>query len=146
MRLNEELYFEITVEGEKAHVSKFLSFLTSGVLDDFFEFTSDYIIYGDDYHEKTETEKVNVTLANDDCGIEISSLNPEKFLDVLCSGATDVSLDGNLFDIDDEEYRFVSYIGEDTFVNSDDIDYSDELDLEARREDYGADDWSDDED
>ena len=140
MRLNEELYFEITVEGEKAHVSKFLSFLTSGVLDDFFEFTSDYIIYGDNYHEKDDSEKVSVTLANDDCGIEIDSINPEKFLDVFCSRAKDVAIDGNLFDIDDEEYRFVSYLGEDSFVNSDDIDYSDELDIEAAKEDYGSDD------
>ena len=142
MRLNEELYFEITVDGEKADVERFLTFLTSGELDDFFEFTSDYILYGDNYYEKEDHERVIVTIANDDYGIEIDRLNPEEFLDVFCSAGKNVSIDGHLFDIDDEEYRFVSYLGDSSYVNSEDIDYSDELDIEAKREeDDFDDDW-----
>ena len=43
MILCEELYFEITVTGIKSELKKFISCLKSGELDDFFEFSSDYI-------------------------------------------------------------------------------------------------------
>ena len=47
MTLCEELYFEITLTGEKANLKKFVTFLKSGELDDFFEVTSEYIHYDD---------------------------------------------------------------------------------------------------
>ena len=135
MKLHEELYFEITVDGGAEDVSKFLSFVTSGELDEFFEFTSDFIIKNDDYSESSAA-KVSYTLANDDYGIEIESLNPEDFLDVLCSGGKNVSLHGHLYDIDDEEYCFVSEIGSTSYINTENMEFNDELDLEASREEY----------
>ena len=66
MKLHEELYFEITAEADRETVDKFVAFVTSGELDDFFEFTSDYIIYSDNYNSASYGENVSVTLANDD--------------------------------------------------------------------------------
>ena len=36
MRLHEELYFEINAEGDRQSIDKFVAYMTSGVLDDFF--------------------------------------------------------------------------------------------------------------
>ena len=127
MRLHEELYFEITVKGARNSINKFVSFLTSGVLDDFFEFTSDYVIYGDDYYDNSKNDDITITLANDDYGIEIDSINPERFLDVLCSGGENLFIHGNLYDVDNDEYRFVSNEGTTSYDDADNIDYSDEL-------------------
>lgn len=140
MKLHEELYFEITADGDKESVDRFVSFVTSGVLDDFFEFTSDYITYSDNYNSAGTFDKVFVTLANDDYGIEIENLNPEDLLDVLCSGGRNLFIQGHIFDVDDEEYRFVSHIGSASFVNSENIEFNDELDEEARREELNSDD------
>ena len=67
-------------------------------------------------------------------------LDPEEFLDALCSGGKNVTIHGNVFDIDDEEYRFISNMGETSYVNTDKIDFSDELDDEAKKEN-GYDDY-----
>lgn len=134
MRLYEELYFEITAEGDRESLDKFVSFVTSGELDDFFEFTDDYVIYSDNYNTASYGEKVSVTLANDDYGIEIDSINPERFLDLLCSGGKNLLIHGNLYDANNDEYRFISQAGTTSFENSDEIDFADELDEEARRE------------
>ena len=128
------MYFEINVEGDPNDVKKFLDFVLSGELGDFFEFTDDFIIKNDDFSEGS-LSKASYTLANDDYGIEIESLNPEDFLDVLCSGAKNVYLHGHVYDIDDEEYAFVSEIGSSSYINSDDIEFKDELDIEASKED-----------
>lgn len=134
MKLHEELYFEISVEGPKQDVRKFISYLTSGELDDFFEFDSDFVVYGDNYLSAGELEKTFVSIANDDYGIEIDELNPEKFLDAFCSGGKNLYIHGHLYDIDDEEYRFVSEYGDPCYVNQASVKYSDELDIEAERE------------
>ena len=42
MTLCEELYFDITLIGEKSEIKKFASFLRAGGLDDFFEFSNEY--------------------------------------------------------------------------------------------------------
>ena len=140
MKLHEELYFEITVEGVKSDVSKFIDYVKSGELDDFFEFSSEYIVYDDNYAISSETTQVSVSLSNDNYGIEIDSFDPEEFLDALCSGGKNVTIHGNVFDIDDEEYRFISNAGSTSYVNSDDIDFSDELDDEVKKEN-GYDDY-----
>ena len=140
MKLHEELYFEITVEGVKSDVAKFIDYVKSGELDDFFEFSSEYIVYDDNYAISSETTQVSVSLSNDNYGIEIDSFDPEEFLDALCSGGKNVTIHGNVFDIDDEEYRFISNAGSTSYVNSDDIDFSDELDDEAKKEN-GYDDY-----
>ena len=139
MKLHEELYFNFTAEGAKSDVKKFVAFITSGELDEFFEITDDLISYGDNYSYAAESEKVSVTVSNDDYGYEIDSLNPEEFLEVLCAAGKNLYIHGNLFDIDDEEYRFVSHAGDNYYLNSDKIEYSDELDDEARREEVDDD-------
>lgn len=140
MKLHEELYFEITAEGAKTALQKFISYITSGELDDFFEFSSDFIIYDDNYYTASEGENVSVTIANDDFGIEIDELDPEDFLDSLCKGGRDISIVGHLYDIDDEEYRFSSAAGDSCYVNVAKIDkFNDELDEEAYKEEAAED-------
>ena len=113
-----------------------------GDLDDFFEITSDYITYSDNYSYASSSEEVSITFANDDIGIEIDSFNPEKLLDVLCAAGKSLSMHGNIFDIDDEEYYFVSHKNDASYVNTDSLEFADELDEEARREeDEEADDY-----
>ena len=140
MRLHDELYFEIHATGNKSDVQRFVDFLLSGDLDDFFEITPDYITYSDNYSYASSAEEVSITLANDDIGIEIDSFNPEKLLDVICVAGKSLSMDGNIFDIDDEEYYFVSHKGDASYVNTDSLEFSDELDEEARREESEEDD------
>ena len=134
MKLHEELYFEITVEGAKSDVVKFIDYVKSGELDDFFDFSSQYIVYDDNYAISSDIGQVSVSLSNDDYGIEIDSFDPEEFLDALCSAGKMVTIHGNVFDIYDEEYRFISNMGETSYVNTDKIDFSDELDDEAKKE------------
>ena len=142
MRLHDELYFEIYASGNKSDIERFVDFLTSGDLDDFFEITSDYITYSDNYSYASSSEEVSITFANDDIGIEIDSFNPEKLLDVLCAAGKSLSMHGNIFDIDDEEYYFVSHKNDASYVNTDNLEFADELDEEARREeDEEADDY-----
>ena len=140
MRLHDEIYFEITASGSKPYVEKLANFITSGELDEFFEISEDYIIYSDNYDDAFTTESVSFTLSNDDFGIAVDSLNPEEFLEVLCSAGKNVSIHGHLFDIDDQEYNFVSDTGTTDFINTEDIEYSDELDEEAKKEEYNDED------
>ena len=134
MRLHDELYFSFTAEGEASSVQQFVSFLLSGDLDEFIEITEDYIVYSDNYDYASSTEKVSVTVSNDDYGVEIDSFDPEAFLDVFCAAGRNLYIHGNLFDLDDEEYLFTSQIGDSGYTNSYSVDFHDELDDEARRE------------
>ena len=52
MTLYDELYFEINLIGPKSEIKKFVRYLQSGELDDFFEITSDYINYEDNYEKR----------------------------------------------------------------------------------------------
>ena len=139
MKLHEEIYFEITVEGAKSAARKFISFLLSGELDEFIEFSSDFISYEGDYNSASDAEKVIFTIANDDFGIEIEEFNPEDFIETLCRAGKDLLIHGNIYDIDDEEYRFISNAGDSYYTNADKIDFADELDEEARRVEYNDD-------
>ena len=71
MILCEELYFEITLTGVKSELKKFITFLKSGELDDFFEFSSDYISYDDEFDTVDPEGKTSIVISNDDYGIEI---------------------------------------------------------------------------
>ena len=51
MILYEELYFEITLTGKKSDLKKFVSYIKSGELDDFFDFSADYISYDDEFED-----------------------------------------------------------------------------------------------
>ena len=65
MRLHDELYFEINASGTKGDVQRFVNFLLSGDLEDFFEISSDYITYSDNYNNASAFDEVSITLAND---------------------------------------------------------------------------------
>ncbi len=118
MTLCEELYFEITLKGPKADLKKFISFLRSGELDDFFEFSKEYINYDDDYADALDSEDTSILLSTDDCGIEIDEFDTDEFLEVFCRAAKNLSVHGQLYDIDDEEFSFISDIGDSYYVNS----------------------------
>ena len=135
MTLCEELYFEITLTGAKSELKKFVSFLKSGELDDFFEFNSEYIIYDDNFENAAASEESSITLSNDDYGIEIDEFDTDEFLDVFSRAAKALDVSGRLFDIDDEEYSWRSEAGDSYYVNAkksvrfnedDDLDEDDE--------------------
>lgn len=115
MTLCEELYFEITLKGKKADLKKFVTYLLSGELDDFFEITEDYIHYDDEFSSADDGAESSLIFSNDDNGIEIDEFETGEFLKVFCQAATDLEADGRLFDIDDEEYHFLSDTGDSRF-------------------------------
>lgn len=121
MTLYEELYFEITLTGAKTELKKFISFLKSGGLEDFFEFSTEYISYDDDYDGKDSTEETSITLSNDDYGIEIEELDTDEFLDVFCRASKNLYVEGHIYDIDDEEYRFTSDAGDSYYTNANSV-------------------------
>ncbi len=136
MTLCEELYFEITLTGEKSEIKKFISYLRSGELDEFFEFDDDYIDLGDDYDTSGDGDEVTISLSNDDWGIEIDEFDTSEFLEVFCRATKKLDVRGRLFDIDDEEYSFISRAGDGYYLNADRaILFNDELDEVAREED-----------
>ena len=136
MTLCEELYFEITLTGAKTDLKKFISYLKSGELDDFFEFTSDYISYDDEYEGAGPDQETSVILSNDDYGIEIDEFDTDEFLEVFCKAAKALDVEGRLFDIDDEEYEFTSAKGDSYYLNAKrTIKFNDELDEKAYEED-----------
>ncbi len=140
MCLYDELFFDITLEGEKSELRKFVKFLRSGELSDFIDDAEDYIVLEDDYEDKDDHEQSSIIFTNDDLGIEIDRFNPEDFLDVFCKATRTLQVHGRFYDMDDEEYAFVSAAGTDSYLNqADDTLFNDELDEQARRE-------SDDED
>lgn len=118
MTLYEELYFEIRATGAKSEIKKFVSYLKSGELDEFFEFSSDYINYDDDYDTAGDSEEVNVIVSNDDYGIEIEEFDTDEFLEILCKAGKHIYLKGQLFDADNEEYSFVSETGNSYYTNA----------------------------
>lgn len=118
MTLCEELYFEITLSGAKSDVKKFISFMKSGGLEDFFEFHNEYISYDDDYESATADKEVSVTLTNEDYGIEIDEFDTDEFLDIFCRASSALYVKGHLYDIDDEEFSFTSEAGDSYYVNS----------------------------
>ncbi len=139
--LHDEIYFEITLEGEKEQITRFASYALSGVLDDFFEISDEYLVYDDYYENAGENDVVTLIFTNDEYGIETDSFDPEEFLDVFCKGAQKLYVSGCIYDIDDEEYRFVSHEGDSSFTNVKNITkFNDELDEEAEREEREADD------
>ena len=121
MTLYDELYFEIKATGPKSEIKRFASFLKSGELNDFFEFSTDYIIYDDDYETASGDEEASVIISNDDFGIEIDEFHTDEFLEVFCKAAKNLYVKGQLFDIDDDEYAFVSEEGDSYYTNAKNI-------------------------
>ncbi|MBO5907923.1 MAG: hypothetical protein J6Q85_07235 [Clostridia bacterium] len=118
MTLCEELYFEITLTGAKSALKKFISYLKSGELDDFFEFSPDYISYDDNFEEADSDTETSIVLSNDDYGIEIDEFDTDEFLELFCRAAKELDVSGSLYDIDDEEYSFKSEAGETYYINA----------------------------
>jgi hypothetical protein len=118
MTLYDELYFEITATGPKSEIKNFVSYLKSGELDEFFEFSTDYINYDDEYATASPDQEVSVVISNDDYGVEIDEFHTDEFLEVLCKAGRRLYLKGNLFDVDDEEYSFVSEVGNSYYTNA----------------------------
>ena len=135
MTFCEELYFEITLTGAKSELKKFVSFLKSGELDEFFEITSDYINYDDEYESAMPDTETSIILSNDDYGIEIDEFDSDEFLEVFCKAAKALDVEGRIYDIDDEEYEFVSAAGDSYYVNAKKHKrFNDELDEKAYEE------------
>lgn len=118
MTLYNELYFEIRATGAKAEIRSFVSYLKSGELDDFFEFSEDYIDYDDEFADAGPDEEVSVVISNDDYGIEIDEFYTDEFLEVLCKAGKRLYLKGQLFDADNEEYTFISEAGNSYYTNA----------------------------
>ena len=132
MILYEEIYFEITAKGAKSEIKKLAKFLVSGDLEDFFEITSDYINYADEFGAASDDEDVEMTFTNDDIGVEVDEFDPEEFLDTFCQAAKSLELVGHIYDINDEEYNFVSEAGSSDYRNSRNVNkFNDELDEAA---------------
>ncbi len=136
MTLCEELYFEITLRGEKQYLDKFIKYVKSGALEDFIEDAEEYIVREYDYAYADPDDEIEICFSNDDMGIEVDEFDPEEFLEVFLKGARELFVSGQLYDIEDEEYAFVSKEGTDSFYNVKSVtDFNDELDAEAAKED-----------
>ena len=104
MILYEELYFEIEVTGQKSQLKKFVNFLKSGDFDD----------YADAY----DTKETGIVLSTDDYGIEIDEFDTDEFLEILCKASKELYVSGQLYDVDDEEYSFISEAGDSYYINA----------------------------
>jgi len=135
MTLCEELYFEITLTGKRADLKKFVSFLRGDGLEEFFEFSPEYISYDDLFEDVQPHEDTYISFSNEDFGIEIEELDVDEFLDVFCRAAKDLSVSGRLFDIDDEEFCFESDKGDSYYVNMRKISMYNEDELRPKEED-----------
>lgn len=129
MTLWEELYFEMTLRGPKSELKKFVSFLKSGELDEFFEVSSDYIMYDDNYSTARDKDETQIVFTNDDCPIEIEEFDTDEFLEIFCKAARNLDVYGSLFDCDDDEFHFISAEGDSYYINSRKaVRFNDELD------------------
>ena len=137
MTLYDELYFEITATGAKSEIKRFINYLKSGELDDFFEFDTEYINYDDDYADAGNDQEVSVVISNDDFGIEIEEFDTDEFLEIVCKAAKGIYLKGQLFDVDDEEYSFVSEVGDAYYINARNISFNEDDD--KKEEDFDED-------
>ena len=118
MRLYDELYFEIRAMGAKSEIKKFVSYLKSGELDEFFEFSSDYVSYDDEYYDSGDSAEVSVIISNDDYGIEIDEFDTDEFLEIICKAGRRLYLKGQIYDADNEEYSFISEVGDSYYINA----------------------------
>ena len=136
MTLCGEFYFEINVVGAKSEVKRLITFLRSGGLDDFFEFTTDFVSYDDDWDDATDTTEVSVTLTNEDYGVEIEELDTDELLEVFCRAAKNLYVAGNLYDMDDDIYSFNSDVGDSYYVNAKKIiKFNEDEDLDEEEDD-----------
>ena len=100
--------------------------------NEFFENAADYIVQND----STEgAEKATLVFSTDDYGIEIEEFEAADFLDVICRAAKNLYVSGSIYDVDEDEYEFISPEGDSYYMNARKaITYNDELDAVAREE------------
>ena len=139
MTLYDELYFEITATGPKSEIKNFVNYLKSGELDEFFEFSTDYINYDDEYATAGPDQEVSVVISNDDYGVEIDEFHTDEFLEVLCKAGKRLYIKGNLFDVDDEEYSFVSQTGDAYYTNARLVNFNEDDDKPVEDDDDDSD-------
>lgn len=118
MTFYEEVYFDIKFTGPKTELKKLVSFLRAGGLEDFFEFSTDYISYDDHFADAESAEETFFVISNEDYGIEIEEFDTDEFLEVLCRAAKELDIEGQIYDADDEEYSFRSDTGNSYYVNA----------------------------
>ena len=139
MTLCEELYFDITLMGPKSEIKKFVSFLRSGELDDFFEVEDELFSFDDDYDTAQPDAHVSVMFATDEFGVEVDEFDTDEFLELICKAAKPLYMSGSFYNFDDEEYRFISEVGDSYYANADSARvFNDELDEERAREELEA--------
>ena len=69
-------------------------------------------------------------------GIEVDEFEVDDFLEVLCRAGRKLDLRGELYDVDDDEYRFISEEGDSYYLNARNISlFNDDLDTQAKEED-----------
>lgn len=141
MTLWDEVYFEITVHGEKSELKKFLSFLRSGELDEFFEMSSDYIIYDDSFKDAEDEDESEIIFTNDDYAIEVEEFDTDEFLEIFCKAAKRLDCYGYISDGQDSEFHFESPKGDSYYINSRKaMRFNDQLDEVAYDEERSSDD------
>ena len=139
--LYEEIYFEITFTGVKSELNKLVKFLKSGELDDFFDYSSEYICYGDGFHDADDSESSEITFTNDDLGIEIDEFDTDEFLEIICKAGKKLDISGHIYDSSDEEYSFTSEAGDSYYINARGAKkFNDELDEAAENEELDEED------
>ena len=75
--------------------------------------------------------------SDEECGIEIDEFDTDEFLDVFCRASRALDVRGQLYDIDDEEYSFISEAGDSYYVNAKNIkSFNEDDDLKEEDEDY----------
>lgn len=126
MKLYEEIYFEITLSGTKRDLANFVNYIKTRDLDEFLEITEDHIFYDDNFETAGPYDNSRITISNDDYGIELDELDPDEFLEAFCRAGKNLYIKGTIFDIDDEEYQFVSEEGDNYYINSRSIHYHDD--------------------
>ena len=88
----------------------------------------------------TEGE-TQLVFTNDDFGIEIDEFDTDEFLELFCKAAKNLEVSGNFYDINDDEYSFISANGSSYYENSRNIKkFNDELDEVALDEGAMSDD------
>lgn len=126
MLLNDEIYFEITLTGSKTEIKKFSKFLKSGGLEDFFEYSDDFLSFDDSYFEVADEKETSMTFSTDDYGIELEELDTDEFLEVFCRAARALDVSGTLYDVNDEEYNFKSDAGQSYYIDKSKISFFNE--------------------
>ena len=117
MTLCEELYFDIKFSGKKGDIDRVVKYLKSGVLDDFFDVSSEYFVYADDYDSLSGDEDTEIEFTNDDNTVYIEEVEAEAIAETICSGAAPLFVSGTMYDINDDDFSFYSEKSDAGYIN-----------------------------